>query len=394
MRTGCGLRTVVKILEVFSEVLGENFGKSPCYNTEENWIKKLGLSVYQDDQPCKGKKFAMVMDESIAINGQKLLLALAIPSEHQDRPVKHEDVTVLNMTVGANFKGEDIENKISEVTISAGSEPQYVISDNAHNLVRGILDSGYVHYADISHSMGVILKKVYEKQPDFVELTTLLGKKRLQYHLTNKAYLLPPNMRTIARFMNMSEWVIWGNSMLACYNKLPKEMQEAYAFINDYEALLQELMDALDAIRHIEHICKNKGFSCKTSKECQSYIVAHVIGNAYPRQAHLGLKMLEYFRKEEAQLTEDMNICISSDIIESTFGIYKSKKSPNKLYGITPFALMIPLYPKVVNESVTKTFNFKERLVNVKLKDIDAWTTEHLSKNWVTERTKTLKQVS
>lgn len=394
MRTGCGLRTVVKILEVFSEVLGENFGKSPYYNTVENWIKKLGLSVYQDDQPCKGKKFAMVMDESIAINGQKLLLALAIPSEHQDRPVKHEDVTVLNMTVGANFKGEDIENKISEVTISAGSEPQYVISDNAHNLVRGILDSGYVHYADISHSMGVILKKVYEKQPDFVELTTLLGKKRLQYHLTNKAYLLPPNMRTIARFMNMSEWVIWGNSMLACYNKLPKEMQEAYAFINDYESLLQELMDALDAIRHIEHICKNKGFSCKTSKECQSYIVAHVIGNAYPRQAHLGLKMLEYFRKEEAQLTEDMNICISSDIIESTFGIYKSKKSPNKLYGITPFALMIPLYPKVVNESVTKTFNFKERLVNVKLKDIDAWTTEHLSKNWVTERTKTLKQVS
>ena len=55
---------------------------------------------------------------------------------------------------------------------------------------------------------------------------------------------------------------------------------------------------------------------------------------------------------------------------------------------------MIPLYPKVVNESVTKTFNFKERLVNVKLKDIDAWATEHLSKNWVTERTKTLKQVS
>lgn len=330
----------------------------------------------------------------LEVFSEKLLLALAIPSEHQDLPVKHEDVTVLNMTVGANFKGEDIENKISEVTISAGSEPQYVISDNAHNLVRGILDSGYVHYADISHSMGVILKKVYEKQPDFVELTTLLGKKRLQYHLTNKAYLLPPNMRTIARFMNMSEWVIWGNSMLACYNKLPKEMQEAYAFINDYESLLQELMDALDAIRHIEHICKNKGFSCKTSKECQSYIVAHVIGNAYPRQAHLGLKMLEYFRKEEAQLTEDMNICISSDIIESTFGIYKSKKSPNKLYGITPFALMIPLYPKVVNESVTKTFNFKERLVNVKLKDIDAWTTEHLSKNWVTERTKTLKQVS
>ena len=80
----------------------------------------------------------------LEVFSEKLLLALAIPSEHQDLPVKHDDVPVLNMTVGANIKGEDIENKISEVTISAGSEPQYVLSDNAHNLVVCILDSGYV----------------------------------------------------------------------------------------------------------------------------------------------------------------------------------------------------------------------------------------------------------
>ena len=66
----------------------------------------------------------------------------------------------------------------------------------------------------------------------------------------------------------------------------------------------------------------------------------------------------------------------------------------NYTYEQNPLSFVIYVNPKVVNESVTKTFNFKERLVNVKLKDIDAWTTEHLSKNWVTERTKTLKQVS
>jgi hypothetical protein len=105
--------------------------------------------------------------------------------------------------------------------------------------------------------------------------------------------------------------------------------------------------------------------------------------------------MLEYFRKEEALLINDrQNDNISSDIIESDFGIYKSKKSPNKLYGITPFVLLIPLYPKLVNKSVTDTFNFKERLVNVKLKDIDTWASKNMSKNWVTERTKTLKKVS
>ena len=84
--------------------------------------------------------------------------------------------------------------------------------------------------------------------------------------------------------------------------------------------------------------------------------------------------MLEYFKREEAPLTVSINL--SSDIIESTFGIYKSKKSPNKLYGVTSFV------------------HFKERIVNVKLKDISAWSTEHLPKNWVTERTKTLRKVS
>ena len=75
----------------------------------------------------------------------------------------------------------------------------------------------------------------------------------------------------------------------------------------------------------------------------------------------------------ESLLTKTMNINISSDIIKSTFGIYYGKKSPNKLYGVTPFTLMIPLYPKVATKVVTKTFNFNERIMNVKLKDIDTW---------------------
>ena len=173
MRTPCGLRTVVTVLETFAELMGDAFGKVPCYNTVENWVKKLGLSVYQDDQPCKDKKFAMVVDESIAINGQKLLLTLGIPSEHQGRPLRHADVTVLDMSVSKGFNGDDVQGRIEAAEKSAGNAPDYIISDNGHNLVKGITGSGHVRHADISHSMGVILKKVYEKQPDFVELTTL-----------------------------------------------------------------------------------------------------------------------------------------------------------------------------------------------------------------------------
>lgn len=96
----------------------------------------------------------------------------------------------------------------------------------------------------------------------------------------------------------------------------------------------------------------------------------------------LGIHMLEYFKKKEALLVISAdNHNISSDIIESNFGIYKVKKSPNKLYGITPFVLFMPLHSKLGNDSVAKTFDFKERLCNVKLKDIDTVAKKHMSTN-------------
>ncbi|MBD9354050.1 MAG: hypothetical protein EGP72_12215 [Phocaeicola plebeius] len=85
-----------------------------------------------------------------------------------------------------------------------------------------------MHHIDISHAMGT--KHTYGNESDFVNLTTILRKIRLQYHLTDKAYLLLPNMRSIVRFINLNSWVDWGNKMLDSFGNLPKEMQDAYSF--------------------------------------------------------------------------------------------------------------------------------------------------------------------
>lgn len=393
MRTNCGLRTVVKILEIFYEVLEGKCGKVPCYNTVENWMKKLGLSVYENDRKPSEKKFAAIIDESIMVNQEKLLLLLGVPADHLGRPLRHEDVTVIGMKAGSGFNGDDIKQEIENSIKEIGASPKYIISNQAHNLTNGISKSGLQHHLDISHAMGTCLKHAYGNQADIIAFTTLLGKIRLQYHLTDKAYLLPPNMRSIARFMNLSSWVDWGNKMLGCFKNLPDKMKEAYSFLLDNEDLLEELQAAVGTVRHVENICKAEGFSLATCKKCKDYILYHVIGNANNRRAMLGVEMLEYFKKQEMILVDaQQNHNISSDIIESSFGIYKEKKSPNKLYGITPFILFIPLHAKLANESLTKTFNFKERLCYVKLKDIDDFAKKHMSNNWVTERTKTLKK--
>lgn len=70
--------------------------------------------------------------------------------------------------------------------------------------------------------------------------------------------------------MNLSSWVDWGNKMLECFDNLPKNMQEAYAFILDYKELLVELKNAVCAVEYIESVCKTEGFSTATCKSARS----------------------------------------------------------------------------------------------------------------------------
>lgn len=105
--------------------------------------------------------------------------------------------------------------------------------------------------------------------------------------------------------------------------------------------------------------------------------------------------MLDYFKTQAEMLNGITQIRhISTDIIESDFGILKSKISPNKLYGFTTMVLILPLYPKITVYSNAEKQNFKVRLANVKLKDIDLWAKENLSPNRVALRSKTLNKAS
>lgn len=148
------------------------------------------------------------------VNREKLLLILGVPAEHHGPPLKHEDVTIVSMKSSGYFKGDDIKQEIEISIKENGVKPEYVISDQAHNLTNGNSQPELLQHIDISHAMATCFKHAYGKESDFVSFTTILGKVRLQYHLTDKAYLLPPNMRSIARFMNLNLWVDWGKSLI------------------------------------------------------------------------------------------------------------------------------------------------------------------------------------
>lgn len=392
VRVNCGSRAVVKILEIVNDALGGILGPIPSHNSIENWVKKYGLDVYNTPKKSiKPEDYAMIVDESMMIGSEKLLLTLGVPAKHSGAPLTHQDVSVLDISVSSSWNGEEIKDRLSACCKKMGNFPQYIISDNASVMTNSIARIKLPHHRDISHSLGMFLERCYKEQEDFISYTKSMSGAQSKHNMKKTAYLLPPRQRTIARFINLSNWVKWSKQMLKVYHKLSQEECDIYAFVPANASLINELSEVMKCINYIEKECKQNGFSNNTIKKCIRNIRKTML-NGNIRMKKLGEAIIQYLLKEGEVLENEESIHnISSDILESTFGIYKQRKSPNKLYGVTSFILIIPAYTQLGEGKKADNYFIKEHLENVRLKHIQQWSESNLTTNLVMKRRRTLK---
>lgn len=387
------MRSVTEVLEVVNETFEGVLGAIPCYNTIGNWIKKYGLDVYNSSgESLRGKDYAEVVDESMMTGSEKLLLTLAVPSAHQGRPLYHNDVSVLDMSVSTSWAGEGVKAQLQKAAEKVGHVPAYVISDNASIMNKGIRLFGINQHRDISHSLGMYLERTYKEAIDFKSYVKHMADVKSKHNMKGIAYLLPPTQRTIARFINLSGWVKWSRKILDVYHTLSPEERSVFSFVPANASLIDELWEVVHCVESIEYICKHQGFSRGSSLQCQLQIRRSLTtGNS--RMIQLGCDILNFLNTEATMLEFDQDVLNnSSDIIESVFGTYKARKSPNKLHGVTSFIMFIPAHAQLLKTKNVKHFLFKERLERRPLKDIDAWAADNLSPNLVVKRSRSLKR--
>jgi hypothetical protein len=325
------------------------------------------------------------------IGSEKLLLTLGIPAEHQGRPLNYTDVTFLDIAVAESWNGEKIGLQIKAAAEKVGHDPLYIISDNASVMTKGIRCAGIPHRRDISHSLGMFLERTYKNEVDFKEYLKLMTESKFKYNMKKIAYLLPPNQRTVARFMNLWEWVKWSSKILNNYHVLSDEERTIFSFVPLNASLIEELSQVVKCVNTIETICKTMGLSKHTEFECKQAIKKHLFcGNI--RMIKLGESIYKFLTGQTEGITDEIVQNNSSDIIESIFGKYKARKSLNKLNGVTPFILFLPICTKLSNAPQDRKFNFKDALESKRMKHIEDWKKENLTQNLAQLRKNYLKK--
>jgi transposase-like protein len=170
----------------------------PCHNSIENWVKKSGLSIYKEPKNKNGDEdYALVVDESMMIGSQKMLLTLGVKAQHEGRPLSHGDVEVLGMSVRQSWNSEAVCSELEDVSRRLNGRPSYVISDNASVMNKSIRDFNVPHIRDISPTLGVFMERVYKKSEEFNNYMKELAQVKFREIMNHVAYLLPPKQRTV-----------------------------------------------------------------------------------------------------------------------------------------------------------------------------------------------------
>ena len=389
-RLSVGSRQVVGIFNILNEFMGDLFGNVPAYTTIGYWAKELGLSVYKE--ACglfKDRRYALIVDESMMIGSEKLLLTLAVDADHKGHAITEKDIVVVDISIARSWNGESIKDVLEKVAKKIGHAPEYVISDNGSTVRKAVRESGFKHHLDISHSLGMFLERVYKKDADFQRLSDEVQMARLKYNMQDVAFIQPPSQRSVARFMNMSKWIEWASRMQYVYHTLQNDIKEVYKFIPDNAALVDELSEVMDCITKIEHDIKANGISYESAARCKRLVI-NTIMNGNERQRKVGTYILEYLDSEVSFMGEKEQHNASSDSVESTFGVTKAMMSDDKLVGVTTMILVIPLRLRLAEENSRVNFKFKERLEQERHWHIKQWANENLSPNLMVKRVNTI----
>ena len=383
----CSIASIPRILEVLNQSLGLGM-KVPTDDTVSNWVKQFGLSALNQarQEPKQKSPYALVIDESMCVCGQILLLALKVPAEFQGKPLSMKDAIPVGMDIGKSHNSEQIKEFLAQITKEQGYAPEYVITDGSSTLKKACVLANLPRVGDISHGAGTVLGHHYNKAPDFVDFMKDAGITTFKnVMLSEVAYLLPPKQRVVARLMNVRQIVKWASDMKKVFKTLTQAEQEAFSFVPQRKKLVNELTRVCGTVQMIETELKTNGANWQNInniiKELDRLINCK---NKSQREKAIYTELKDIMKEMLDIIPAGKNYYASSDIIESVFGMFKYRQAHNKRNGVT--TLVLTISGKLEFASRPSMKEIITALGRTKISDIRKWKKDNLFENQTTKR--------
>lgn len=353
----------------------------PSYSTIRYWEQKMGLYYLQTLPSPEVGRWVLIVDESVAIGQERLMLLLGVRLECYDfaHALGFDDTIVLSLGVKKSWKHTDISDLIGQLQ-HKGYRFEYAVADQGNNICKALKNNNIVHIKDIDHVLSLLLEKRYKNDTFFKDFCQACTKLRRKGILSTYAHMLPPKQRAKARFANLDALLRWAQKMILVIKHPPKDQQPFIQHVDwllAFEELVGQLSQILACFARIKKILKTNGLNQ------QNILHVEQILDEAQLEESLACPIKAYCKNMSALLPGEKNIICSSDIIESFFGKFKT---PGKT-SIGEQILRIPNYG-----SPPTQLQVKQAMESVKIIDLHEWTEKKLKYSSSKERNRMFKK--
>jgi hypothetical protein len=393
-----GFRGTQRSLEIVFDWLGVQ-QDIPHFATIRNWVQRVGLAALNEPIE-RADDWVWMVDHSNQIGPEKVLIVLGIRASQMPPPgttVKHEDVRLLAVRPGTTWKREDMAAVYTELAKQCGP-PRAVLADGAVELRDGAeclkkQRSDTIVLQDFKHKAAIFLKASIGKGERFAEFNTLLGRTRSAIQQTELAHLTPPSLKHKARFMNLAAILDWAATILWLLDHPEAEARKLVTpeRLEDKLGWLRSFADDLAVWRECQQVIKqgikfiNKQGLFRGAAEQLRAAVGLGLAHATSRQ--LADRLIDFVADAERDLKRGERLPMSTEILESSFGLFKQLERQHSKGGFTSLlAGFGTLLKKATRETV------QHALSTVSVNDVKQWVRENLGETLTSKRIATYKE--
>jgi len=377
----------------------------PDRETITRWTKRLGVDKLKQNQTLQRWKnhqdMIWIVDHSNQIGTQKALVILAIPASElppKGQTLSLDALEVLAIEPGESWTRDDMRRVYQEIADLVG-RPRFVLCDGAVELresVDVLSDENHqvVVLRDFKHFAANRFESMIGRSETFREFQAAMGKTRCYIQQTELAHLNPPALKTKSRFMNIAPIISWAQMVLGVLDD-PEADESGVSDVNKLQDRLGWLEEYRDHIASWKRCCEVIGWSLAwintQGLEPQSgNLLHHHLERLRDERCELSdcmqEKLVEFVTSSASALQPSERSWLSSEALESAFGLFKRREGQQSRSGFTGLIASIPTL--LCTWSAAEVRNALRRTTT---KDVKEWVAKKVGTTLWARRTRAFK---
>lgn len=387
-----GLRACITCMKTVMDWLDIKV-RLPVWTTVRTWLMRLGVAALEAPVE-QADDWIWMADHSNQIGQEKALAVIGLRASDMPPPgtaIGHQDVRMLMLEPGVNWNTENMSASYERLAEKIGN-PLAVLTDGACELREGAQTlqkrrEDTLRLGDFKHFAANVLKRVVGDDERFAEFTSQTGRTRSAIQQTELAHLTPVSPKPKARFMNLSATLKWAGMVLwhlahphsaARQEITAARMNDKLGWLRKYLADIQRWSRCQDVVSMSVTFVNEQGLFSGAADQLSKLLASLTM---CPTSRTVADRLLEFIRMYEQKLPDGRRLPLSTEILESCFGLYKQLERQHSKGGFTSLlasfgALLQPATPESVREGLTR----------VSVKQMRTWVSSNLGKTIASKR--------